>query len=753
MGGSSTLDCLYIPCSLNAVYGTLGTPSTDNHPGSRSPAASWTDENGHFWLFGGAIAFMPAKNPGGCTAFLNDLWEYDVSSKEWTWVSGSNPATLSQNPLQLSYSVCGPAGSYGTLGVPAAGNVPGGRQTALEWTDGAGDFWVFGGYGLDSRTTFGYLNDLWRFRPSTSEWTWMGGSSEMACAQIGPPWCSQNGVYGTLGTPAAGNIPGGRSSATGWIDSSGRFWLFGGGGDDPNGHAMFDFNDLWMFDPSTKEWAWMGGSNHGGQAGVYGTLGAPTAGNVPGSRSAASGWTDNSGNLWMFGGHGTDANGTEGYLNDMWKFNPFTSEWAWMAGSSTSDQLGIYGTQGVSAAGNTPGARERASNWNDVGGNLWLFGGAGIGANSAQGYLNDLWEFNPSSDQWAWIDGSGTVPPTSNNNGGQPGVYGTLGVPAAGNIPGGRSGASNWTDGNGSLWMYGGDGIDAASKSGYLDDLWAFNPPAGSIPVTARPVFSETGGTYTSAQTISISDATPGATIYYTTDGVTIPTASSMAYSGSIPVSSSETIIAIAVSTGYSNSPVTSAVYTINLPSFTVAGAPVTVLPGATTGNTSVITLTPTGGFIGDIRLTAAITASPSGAAATPTLSFGSTNPVHIAGVQAGTAILTIATTLGQAQPCTAKNRVPRRIPWYTGGGAVLACVLLAGIPARRRTTRSMLGGAVSVLVLLTGGLGACGGGGSKGCDAPTAVTPSTTAGVYTITVTGISGTITATGTVALTVR
>jgi len=86
---------------------------------------------------------------------------------------------------------------------------------------------------------------------------------------------------------------------------------------------------------------------------------------------------------------------------------------------------------------------------------------------------------------------------------------------------------------------------------------------AGSA--AAEPTFSPAAGTYTSIQSVTISDTTPGATIYYTTDG-TAPTTSSTKYAGAITVSSSETINAIAVATGISNSSVASAVYTLNLP-------------------------------------------------------------------------------------------------------------------------------------------------------------------------------------------
>jgi hypothetical protein len=76
------------------------------------------------------------------------------------------------------------------------------------------------------------------------------------------------------------------------------------------------------------------------------------------------------------------------------------------------------------------------------------------------------------------------------------------------------------------------------------------------------PVFSPASGTYTSAQKVTITDATKGAVIYYTTNGTT-PTSASTKYAGTIAVAASETIKAIAVAPGYTNSGVSSAAYTI----------------------------------------------------------------------------------------------------------------------------------------------------------------------------------------------
>jgi hypothetical protein len=235
-------------------------------------------------------------------------------------------------------------GVYGTLGTPATGNIPGARTGAVSWTDTSGNLWLFGGGGFDAVGNHNLLNDLWEFSPATNEWTWMGGASTLpGNNQVAP------GVYGTLGSPAAANIPGGRSGAAGWADTSGKLWLFGGSGYPPTGNTNGPLNDLWRFDPATVEWTWMGGSSAIDQPGVYSALQTPAAGNIPGGRLGALSWTDRQGNLWLFAGDGIDAQGKGGVLNDFWEFSPSTSLWAWMGGSSTvgscftGDGKGNYG--------------------------------------------------------------------------------------------------------------------------------------------------------------------------------------------------------------------------------------------------------------------------------------------------------------------------------------------------------------------------------------------------------------------------
>jgi subtilase family serine protease len=85
---------------------------------------------------------------------------------------------------------------------------------------------------------------------------------------------------------------------------------------------------------------------------------------------------------------------------------------------------------------------------------------------------------------------------------------------------------------------------------------------------TATPTFTPVAGTYTAKQSVTITDATSGATIYYTTNG-TAPTTASTKYTGAISVAATETLEAIAVATGYANSAVASAKYTIETPAAT----------------------------------------------------------------------------------------------------------------------------------------------------------------------------------------
>ncbi len=723
MGGSST-----VPYSgpggevggQPGSYGALGVPDAANNPGGRTGGGSWTDKDGNLWLFGGV-----GYDSIGNRVILNDLWMFNSSTHQWTWESGSSTSTCTMSVVVW----CGAPGVYGTLNVPAVGNSPGGRVGETTWIDGSGNLWLFGGQGTDSGSPLNLfmLNDLWRFRPSTREWTWIGGSSTGPAAG-GLPLPGLPGIYGTSGTAAPGNFPGGRMSASGWSDGSGDLWLFGGSGYDSRGNEGL-LDDLWRFNPSTSEWAWMGGSatipntdwpgSQGGPVGVYGTLGSADPANHPGGRSGGTSWIDASGNLWLYAGLGWDSAGNQGQLDDVWMYHPATNEWAWMAGSSAlppgiQDGMGIkigcqppiFGTFGTAGPGNVPGCGFAEAIWADGGQSLWLFGGGGYDSAGRGGVLNDIWEFDLNSLEWSWMNGGTQEFPYN-----WPGVYGTPGVSAAGNVPGFSYQPTEWTGVNEQFWLFGGLGMDSLGHQGYLNSLWVY-----SLPPAALPTFSLAPGTYTTPQTVTISDTVPTATIYYTADGTT-PTSTSAVFRTPITISSTETLNAIASANGYSVSTVASATYTINLPApdFSVAATPATMTVAGGQSGTFTVSVTPANGF------SSATTFSCSGLPAGVTCTFSPTS-VTPSGKAASTT-LTIATSASSA--ALRRTTVP-----FSSGAALAAILCCIGWRKRRRLPVLIL---IAVAAIAFSALTACGGG-STGSPTPPPHQPTTS--IVTVTAT-----------------
>jgi len=398
-------------------------------------------------------------------------------SAAFTWVGGSSSVNVQ--------------GIYGTQGVAAPANMPGGRDNPVSWTDSSGNLWLFGGSGIDSAGAPGYLNDLWQFSPTSGQWTWVSGSSMVNAA----------GSYGMQGQATATNAPGARLYAVSWTDSSGNLWLFGGHGYDSAG-TLGNLNDLWQFSPARGQWAWVAGSNGVNEQGTYGTQGQAATTNVPGARDYAISWTDSSGNLWLFGGNGYDSGGILDSLNDLWRFSPANNQWTWVSGSSAVNAKGSYGTQGTADATNVPGARIEAVSWADNDGNLWLFGGFGYDSAGTVDFLNDLWQFSPGSTQWTWVGGSSAVD--------APGIYGTQGEAAATNVPGGRVNAVSWTDSSGNLWLFGGNGVPGNVT--YLNDLWQFSPASGQWTWIGGSSAANAQGSY-GTQGTAVASNVPGARV------------------------------------------------------------------------------------------------------------------------------------------------------------------------------------------------------------------------------------------------
>lgn len=225
--------------------------------------------------------------------------------------------------------------------------------------------------------------------------------------------------------------------------------------------------------------------------------------------------------------------------------------------------------------------------------------------------------------------------------------------------------------------------------------------PASPPPAAATPTFSPAAGTYTSAQKVTISDTTPGATIYYTTDGTT-PTTASTQFTGPIVVNSIETIKAIATATGFSESAVATATYTIKLPSpnFQVSVNPTTLTIVRGQSGTATFTVTPQNGFNSQVSF--ACSGLPSGASC-------SFNPTSV--TPSGAAVTTTLTVRTTAPSAALRVPTPSsQRPTYALLFPVLAIIFgIAG--CRRRALCGLQLLSLLLLLMVASGLASCGGG------------------------------------------
>ncbi|HYV91479.1 MAG TPA: kelch repeat-containing protein [Chitinophagales bacterium] len=407
----------------SGVYGDQGVAAPDNTPPCLYEPCEWKDKNGDFWLFGGY----------SYTGYTTDVWKYSVAGNTWTWIKGEGIGNI--------------PGVYGTKGIPGMSNHPGSRGFGMaSWVDTSGNFWLFGGFGLDSYGDYGQLNDLWRYNPSTNEWTWMKGSNQ----------ADQIGTFGTITVPNVNNIPSAREETNGaWTDKNNNLWLFGGLGNSNK------YNDVWKYDVHTNLFAWMKGTPQGGGTAIYGTIGVPNANNTPGPRYIYCKWKDTSENFWIFGG--STGNST---TDQIWRYNPTTNEWTFIKGAMNAVTSPQYGTPCVWSASNTLGSRtENRACWCTPDGNLWSFGGGSLGSTPR----DDLWFYQTAHSRWVFVRGATTPNAAA--------IFAAQGVGNSSNRPNCTLGSISWIDNDQNLWLFGGMGN--TDFDNYYNALWRYTPETG----------------------------------------------------------------------------------------------------------------------------------------------------------------------------------------------------------------------------------------------------------------------------------
>lgn len=320
------------------------------------------------------------------------------------------------------------------------------------------------------------------FLASSTAWSWLDGYYAGSIP----------GNYGTKNVAHIDNQPGARQAAVTWVDNNGVFWLFGGYGADDLGTKGL-LNDLWKYDGVM--WTWVSGAKLINQTGFFIEANVPNIVNVPGSRTDATSWTDASGNFYVFGGSGYSTElSAASDLNDLWMFDG--TSWTFISfgnsyniDGSGKNLPGVYGNQGDANIANHPGSRHLAVSWLDENNVVWLYGGYGIDKFGNQGSLGDLWKYDGA--QWTWMSGTTTV-----GTGGTWGVKGVTSTSLNTIKPSARLRATSWVDNAGTLWLFGGTGKDSDNISGYLNDLWKFEPNIGRWTWVSGSNIRSQAGTY-----------------------------------------------------------------------------------------------------------------------------------------------------------------------------------------------------------------------------------------------------------------
>jgi hypothetical protein len=287
---------------------------------------------------------------------------------------------------------------------------------------------------------------------------------------------------------------------------------------------------------------------------------------------------------------------------------------------------------------------------------------------------------------------------------------------------------------------YSGDPFNATATNSTTVTVTQWVQVASSVTVTPSPSSIDTGQGLQVTIAVTGADGSPTGTVTLSGGGFTGPALPLTNGSATNYISpnglgaGADTLTAsysgdstYLPNTGTAQVTVTQSVYTLS------ASTTGEIPPGGLTQST--ITVSSTTGYTGIISLTCALTGQPSGAVFLPTCTttnaadLSPSNESEQSTINVSTTAATAA--LNQPMPWT-KGR-----GWTNAGGIALALLVMLGIPARRRSWRSLLG--LLVLLAVFGGLSACGGSNSGGCSGSGCGgggNTGTTGGTYTFTVT-----------------
>eukprot|EP01135_Chromosphaera_perkinsii_P011125 Nk52_evm34s2340 gene=Nk52_evmTU34s2340 len=490
---------------------TDGEAAKENSPPSRALGLSFTDSQNRFWLFGGWGTMLD----GTMNTFNNDVWMYEASRNEWTFITGCKAVSNECKAGKFTSPV-----------------FPGGRKYALGSMQSNGVFTVIAGEGyVGSTGTIGFHADTWKFNIWDRAWTFVRGP-QVAVAGGGSPLLEYPPIDKFVPSTDLTHRYAGISM---YLVKGPKYKqttvVIGGDSFSKSNAVQESLNDMWQFVeptcsvncfqghcPSSPNTCvcfsgWTGSdcntftcspacvSGQGTCSGpnfcqcntgfsgstcsvtdivgfsFYGNQGFDAAAVAPSSPGTATDGTYHpSGlvgsamclgdNTFVFGGE--NAAGTT-YHSGIWFLDTefATPQWGLRTTEASS---GVWGSLGIESSSGQISPRAYSA-MICTSSKLYIFGGYGKDSAANVGYLSDTWSLNFANGYFTWVSGDNTKNSAP--------VKGASGVFDSSHHPGGRSHFASWVDSTSGKWfIFGGEG-DVAGSTVYMHDVWAFDTATG----------------------------------------------------------------------------------------------------------------------------------------------------------------------------------------------------------------------------------------------------------------------------------
>ncbi len=332
---------------LPNFLGEWATPPL--HPNAlRHAAMTFRNETQSLYLFGGNAPLSPGDailcqlrsstwpiKLADCPWVWNALWEWNLTSKAWRWVAGT------QAPNQIAGAY--PSSRMGMI--LGTSNLPGDANLIM-----------FGGLAVHS-TFPGTVNDVWSIDAITGNATQIRGSSVPGNM---PAWLA-NVLLVPADTYHPGNEPGHRYLHTMiYFERDDTYLMYGGA----DGFMGFIYNDVWEFSSTTGEWRFRGGDatwNYLSDSPVIGSPGVYNPSFLPKGRFAHA-LVIMQDSLLIYGGVWFNDPATNHQCSDLWEFaltGPHRNEFRLRTGDpfcGSATETPVFGTKGVFDPTVTPGA-------------------------------------------------------------------------------------------------------------------------------------------------------------------------------------------------------------------------------------------------------------------------------------------------------------------------------------------------------------------------------------------------------------